>query len=113
LAKAPQSITEPMKAGIGLRQQPARTMARRLVMFLIPTGIIPLRELDVSARIRLLGRRIPCHCLSVLALIVRLIAAKASPVGTQRALLCRHAINPRLITLLVIRPKEHIQRADG
>jgi hypothetical protein len=57
-------------------------MARRLVMVLIPIGIIPLRGLDVSTRIRSLGRRIPCHCLSVLALMVRLIAATASPVDT-------------------------------
>jgi hypothetical protein len=55
-------------------------MARRLVMVLIPIGIFPLRGLDVSARIGSLGRRIPCHCLSVVALIVRLIAAKAAPV---------------------------------
>jgi hypothetical protein len=54
----------------------------RLVMVLIPTGIIPLRGLDVSAWFRSLGRRIPSHCLSVLALIVGLIAAKGSPVGT-------------------------------
>jgi hypothetical protein len=57
-------------------------MARRLVMVLIPIGIIPLRGLHVSARIGSLGRRIPSHCLSVLALVVRLIAAKASPVAT-------------------------------
>jgi hypothetical protein len=55
-------------------------MARRLVMVLIPIGIFPLRGLGVSARFRSLGRRIPCHCLSVLALVVRLIAAKAAPV---------------------------------
>src|ERR1700748_1702259 len=65
-------------------------MARRLVVFLIPTGIIPLRELDVGTRIRSLGRRVACHCLSVLALIVRSIAVKISPVDTQRALPCRH-----------------------
>jgi hypothetical protein len=51
-------------------------------MVLIPSGILPLRGLNVSARIRPLGRRIPCHCLSVLALIVRLIAAKAWLVAT-------------------------------
>jgi hypothetical protein len=50
-------------------------MARRLIMVLIPTGIIPLREVDiVSARTGPFGRRISCHCLSVLAPIVRLIA---------------------------------------
>jgi hypothetical protein len=51
-------------------------------MVLIPIGIIPLRARDVSTRIRLLGRRISCHCLSVLALIARLIAAEAWPVET-------------------------------
>jgi hypothetical protein len=49
-------------------------------MVLIPIGVFPLRGLDVSARIGSLGRRIPCHCLSVVALIVRLIAANAAPV---------------------------------
>jgi hypothetical protein len=49
---------------------------------LSPTGIIPLRALDVSTRIRTLGRRIPCHCLSVPAFIVRLITTKAVPVDT-------------------------------
>jgi hypothetical protein len=73
-------IAEPMKTGIRAGQQPARAMARRLVMVLIPIGIIPLRGLDVSTRTRPLGRRIASHCLSVLALIARLIAAKASPV---------------------------------
>src|SRR6266404_2914496 len=83
-------IAEPMKTGARPGQQPARAIARRLVMVLIPIGIIPKRGLDVIARIRSLGRRVLCHCLSVLALIVRLIAAKASPVDTCRALLCRH-----------------------
>jgi hypothetical protein len=75
-------IAEPMKAGARTGQQPARAMARRLVMVLIPIGIIPLRGLDVSTRTRSLGRRIPSHCLSVLALIAGLTAAKASPAGT-------------------------------
>jgi hypothetical protein len=76
-------IAKAVKAGVRPRQQPARAIAarRRLVMVLIPTGIIPLRELDVSTRLGPLGRRIPCHCLSVPALIVRLIAAMASPVN--------------------------------
>ena len=41
-----EAIAEPMQTGIRSRQQPARAMARRLVMVLIPIGIIPLRELD-------------------------------------------------------------------
>jgi hypothetical protein len=57
-------------------------MAGRLVMVLIPIGIFPLRGLHVSTRTRSLGRRISCHCLSVLALTMRLIAAKAAPVHT-------------------------------
>jgi hypothetical protein len=57
-------------------------MARRILMVLIPAGIIPLRGMDVSTRTRPLGRRIPCHCLSVLGLIVRLIAVKALLVAT-------------------------------
>jgi hypothetical protein len=62
-------------------------MARRLVVVMvvilvvIPIGIIQRRGLDISTRIRPLGRRIPCHCLSVPALIVRLIAVKATPVN--------------------------------
>src|ERR1700675_288717 len=73
-------ITEPMQTGIRSRQEPACAMTRRLVMVLIPTGIIQLRGLDVSIRTGTLGRRIASHCLSVLALSVRLIPAKASPV---------------------------------
>jgi hypothetical protein len=57
-------------------------MARSLVMVVIPSGIVQLRELSISARFRPLGRRIACHCLSVPALMVRLIAAMASLVDT-------------------------------
>jgi hypothetical protein len=49
-----------------------------LMMVLMPIGVIQRRGLDISTRVRPLGRRIPCHCLSVQALIVRLIAAKAA-----------------------------------
>jgi hypothetical protein len=48
-------------------------MAGSLVVVLIPIGIIPLRRL-VGARIQRFGRFIPCHCLSVLALIIKQIA---------------------------------------
>jgi hypothetical protein len=73
-----EAIAESVKTGARPGQQPARAKARRLILVLIPIGIIPLREPDVvGARTRPLGRRIPCHCLSVLALIARLIAAKA------------------------------------
>jgi hypothetical protein len=87
-----------MKTGVRSGQQPARAIARRLVMVLIPIGIIPMRGLDVIARIRSLGRRVLCHCLSVLALIVRLIAAKASPVDRYRAL-SRHRCQSSIITV--------------
>ncbi len=75
-------IAEPVTPRIRSGQQPARAMTRHLVMVLIPTGIIRLRALDVCTRFRSLGRRIPCHCLSVRALLVRLIAANAAPVDT-------------------------------
>src|SRR5438105_11305815 len=69
-------------------------MAGRVVMLLIPLRIIPVRGLDVGARVRplvgSLGRRVPGHCLSVLALVIGSIAAMASPVDRRRALLCRH-----------------------
>jgi hypothetical protein len=59
-------------------------MARRLITVLFPMGILPVRGLDFSTRIgslvRSLGRRIPSHCLSVLALVMGPIAAMASPV---------------------------------
>jgi hypothetical protein len=46
----------------------------------IPIGLIQQRWLD-GAGIGSLGRRVPCHCLSVPALMVRLIAVKAAPVS--------------------------------
>src|SRR5580658_2926817 len=63
-------IAEPMQAGIGSGQQPARAMPRRFVTVLIPIGVIQRRGMDVGTWMRLLGRSIPCHCLSVPALIV-------------------------------------------
>jgi hypothetical protein len=74
-------------------------MTRRLVMVLIPIGIFPLRGLDVSTRTGFLGRRIPCHCLSVLALMVRLIAVKTSLVDTYRAPLYRHRCQSSINTV--------------
>ena len=72
-------IAEPMQAGVRSGQQPARAVSSCLVVVLIPTGVIQLRGLDVSTWMRLLGRSIPCHCLSVPALIVRWIAAQIAP----------------------------------
>ncbi len=45
------AITEHVEARARPRQQPACAMAGHLIVFLIPTGIIPLRQLDVSTRI--------------------------------------------------------------
>ena len=75
-AQCSDAVAEPVQAGVRTRQQPARTMASSLVVVLIPTGIIPLRELVVGTRIQCLGRLIPCHCLSVLALIIKQIAVR-------------------------------------
>jgi hypothetical protein len=50
-------------------------MMRSLVMLMIPIGIIPLQGLVVGARTLRLWRLIPCHCLSVLALMMRTIAS--------------------------------------
>jgi hypothetical protein len=57
-------------------------MAGRLVviMLVIPIGVIPLRVLEISTRTGALGRRFTCHCLWVPALMVKWIAAMASPV---------------------------------
>jgi hypothetical protein len=49
-AQRSQIVAEPMQTGVRPRQQSARATARRLVMVLIPIGIIPLRGLDVSTR---------------------------------------------------------------
>jgi hypothetical protein len=57
-------------------------MAGGLVMVMVPIGIIQRQGLEIGMRIRPLGRRVACHCLSVPALMVRLIAAKAAPVDS-------------------------------
>jgi hypothetical protein len=41
---------------------------------LIPVNIVPLRQLIVGTRIQRRGRLFPCHCLSVLALLMGLVA---------------------------------------
>ena len=43
-----ETVTEPMQTGVRSRQQPSRPMTCRLVLVLIPIGIIPLRGLDVG-----------------------------------------------------------------
>src|SRR5919204_4737903 len=82
-------------------------MAGRLVV--IPAGlIVPIRGLSFGARARALGRplgrRIPCHCLSVPA--VRLIAALGAPVDLYRALMCRHRCQSSINTVTHGRAQE-------
>jgi hypothetical protein len=86
-------------------------MTRRFVMVLIPVRLIPLRAMSVGTRVRLgmrpvtrwlgrsFGRRIACHCLSVLALIARWIAANGTPADLYRAFLCRHCCQSSIITV--------------
>jgi hypothetical protein len=47
-------------------------------MLLIPINIIPLRKLIVGTRVQRRGRLFPCHCLSVLALLMGLVADRRS-----------------------------------
>ena len=109
-------VAEPVKSGTGTGQQPARAGARRLVVLLVPAGrIIPMRDLSLGTRIRPLGRSIPSHCLSVLA--VRLIAVKDAPIDRYRALLCRHRCQSSINTVTRGRAQGLIgcprKRADG
>jgi hypothetical protein len=53
-------------------------MMRSLVVLVLPIGIIPTQGLVIGARTLRLWRLIPCHCLSVLALNLRTIAAGRS-----------------------------------
>jgi peroxiredoxin Q/BCP len=73
-----------------------------LVRVVIPAAIIPLRELVVGALIQSLGRLAYCHCLSVLALTVRLIAAGRTRVNKTEALLFRHRCQSSVIRLLLL-----------
>src|SRR4029077_11846539 len=98
----PGAINEDVEAGVGGRQQPLRATAR-LVVLVIPVGVIPLRLPGVSAWFRTLWRRAAYHCVSVLALIARLVAAKSPSVDTQRRLPCRHRYQSS--------PSTHIIRA--
>jgi hypothetical protein len=43
-------------------------------MKLIPVGLVPLRRLVIGVRIDRLWQLVPSHCLSVLALVMRMIA---------------------------------------
>ena len=84
-------VTERWKPRIGTRQQPARPIARLLFLILIPIGVVPFRLLVVGRRadripIVILGRRIPCHCLSIQAPVMGLSAAGAAAVDRKRTL---------------------------
>ena len=91
-------------------------MARRLVMLVIPIGIVQRRRLDVSTRrIRTPG--------ATYSLPLPLGAGADGKIDRRQGRARRYLTSapvpaslpiPRLILLLVIRPKsEHIQRADG
>jgi hypothetical protein len=54
--------------------------------------------LDGSGKIRSLGRRVSCHCLSVPALMVRLIAAKTAPKVFNERSRAGIAANPLMIS---------------
>src|SRR5439155_22078079 len=97
----PKPVTESMKARTGTGQQPARPMARRLFLIRIPVGLAPFRRLLLAAApieiaIVILGRRIPCHCLSIQAPVVGLSAAGTAAVDGDRSSPprhCRHTSN--------------------
>ena len=100
-AQCPKSVTEAVEARIGTRQQPARPMARRCFLIRIPVGVVPFLRLLLTAApieipIVILGRRIPCHCLSIQAPIVGLSTAGTAAVRGKRSSLrrhCRHTSN--------------------
>jgi hypothetical protein len=73
-------MADPEKSRHRARQQPARPVPGDFIMIMIQVSIIPARALDISWWMRPLGRRVAGHCLSVSALMVRWIAAKAWPV---------------------------------
>jgi len=54
--------------------RPARAMAGSLVVVLIPVGINPIAKAGRRCANSTLRAAIPCHCLSVLALIIKQIA---------------------------------------
>ncbi len=135
-------VADAVDARARARQQFARTVACCLVV-LVPRALVPTMLLTrMGMRMRLqrrpltgllarsgrrsgfgssslgcfsrsLGRRIPCHCLSVLALIAGWFAAKGAPVDPHRALLCRHRCQSPVFTMSRCRPQRVLQRADG
>ena len=83
-------------AGIGARARlQRRPFGRSLARSRIRSG---LGSSSLGCSSRSLGRRIPCHCLSVLALIAGWFAAKGAPVDPHRALLCRHRCQSLVFT---------------
>ncbi len=74
--------TEAVITRTGTRQQPPCLAAGHLLVVMVPIGLIQRRGSDIDTRagpFGSLGRRIPCHYLSMGALVVRLVAAKAAP----------------------------------
>src|SRR6185437_495380 len=109
-------VAQPVKTGTLAGEQPLCPMARRLVGLLFPAGrIVPLRHVGLGTRIRPLGRSIPSHCLSVLAL--RLIAARGALFDRYRTLPCRHRCQSSINTVTRGRAQGLIglshRRADG
>ncbi|MES2032431.1 MAG: hypothetical protein V4477_24920 [Pseudomonadota bacterium] len=90
IANRNEPVAETVPVAILLGQQAARTVMPRLVMLMIPIGIIPLQGLVIGARSIRLWRLISGHCLSVLALTVRMIVTGPSRIDNRRAPLCRH-----------------------
>ncbi|MGM4962914.1 hypothetical protein AB7714_05370 [Tardiphaga sp. 1201_B9_N1_1] len=90
IANRNQPIAETVPATIFLGQQAACTVMPGLVMLMIPIGIIPLQGLVIGARSIRLWRLISGHCLSVLALTMRMIVTGPSRIDNRRALFCRH-----------------------
>ncbi|WP_286144231.1 hypothetical protein [Bradyrhizobium sp. NFR13] len=90
IAKRNEPIAETVPATLLLGQQATRTVMPGLVMLMIPIGIIPLQGLVIGARSIRLWRLISGHCLSVLALTMRMIVTGPSRIDNRRALFCRH-----------------------
>ena len=82
-AECREPVAEPVKVRIGSEQQPACAMAGGLVMVVAPRDAVPFVVrigFRMGLRARSSGGPIPCHCLSVPAFTVRLIAAAVEPV---------------------------------
>ncbi len=84
-AQRAESVTEAVESRTGTSQQPACTMARRRFLIRIPVGVVPILRLILAAApieipVVVLGRRIPCHCLSIQAPVIGLSTAGTAAV---------------------------------